>query len=130
PNGTIYILTTSIHAPIVSPPSMNIPTPTAIAATTATALALEKLNLDCNASIGVSNKFTSDVIPAKNTATKKIIANSDPPGICLNISGIVININGGPAPGSIPNANTAGNITKEAIIAAIVSNTAIYFAEF
>jgi len=70
----------------------------------------------------------NDVIPANNTATKKMIEKSIPVGISLKIIGMVININGGPADGSRLYTKTAGMITNAASSAASVSNTAVNFA--
>ena len=70
-----------------------------------------------------------EVRAAKNTAIKKITIRICPNAKHLKISGIVMNIRGGPELISLPKANTAGIIRMAAIIEASVSKNTIFFAE-
>ena len=80
-------------------------------------------------STGPSNMFIEELIAANNTLKKNNTISICPPGIALNIVGIVINNSGGPDAGSNPKANTAGIITKEANNAAMVSSIAVLTAD-
>lgn len=57
----------------------------------------------------------ADVRAAMKSSMKKAHENSALAGIFANTEGSVIKVREGPAPGSTPNANTAGNITRPAI---------------
>ena len=57
---------------------------------------LPSLNFSCTVAIGASYKLINDVIPASNTATKKMIAISHPPGIPLIRFGRKMNNSPGP----------------------------------
>ena len=88
---------TSIHPPTI--PSIHTPTRVPLPATERTAFPLENPNLYCSTSIGVSKRLIREVIAANKTAAKNTTIKNGPPGICLNTSGIVINISGGPEAG-------------------------------
>ena len=76
--------------------------------------------------ITASSSPIIDVKAAMNTRKKNKPPKNIPNGISLNRDAIVTNNSPGPEFGSIPNANSAGNITRPAIIAIAVSkNTTI-----
>ena len=115
----------SIHEPTLGSDSRKIPTNRAMPLHRATAAFLGSLNRFCHDSLTASNILIKLVMPAKATDRKNITANSLPIGICRKISGRVINIRGGPAFGSMPNANTAGMMARAAMMAATVSKKAV-----
>ena len=43
-----------------------------------------KLNFSCRVAMGVSYRLRREVIPANSTATKKMMANREPPGMLWN----------------------------------------------
>ncbi len=62
-----------------------------------------------------------DVNAATASNKKNRIQKKYPPGICWNTLGKVMKTNPGPAPGSMPNANTAGKMAMPANSAIPVS---------
>ena len=117
----------SIHPETI--PSMQSETTVPITAITPTAFFLEKPNLVCNASTGVSKRFTRDVRPAKPTAMKNITITILPPGICAKTLGRKMNMSPGPpVVSSCPAVAMAGIMVSAAISAATVSHRATFFA--
>ena len=55
-----------------------------------------KLNFSCRVAMGVSYRLRREVIPANSTATKKMMANREPPGMLWNRFGRKMNISPGP----------------------------------
>ena len=120
----------SIHDPTLGSDSRKMPTSRAMPLHRATAAFLESLNRVCHDSLTASNILIRLVMPAKATDRKNITAKSLPMGICRNMPGRVMNIRGGPALGSMPNANTAGIMARAAIMAATVSKNAVRMDAF
>ena len=81
------------------------------------------------ASTGVSKRLTMEVRPAKRMAMKNTTAKSRPPDMDWKMAGMVMKRSGGPEAGSKPKAKTAGMTTREARMAAVVSNTAMFLAQ-
>ena len=69
-----------------------------------------------------------DVIEAKNSSTKNANDQKYPPGICWKMLGKTSKTSFGPAVGSAPKENTAGNMITPASTATHVSSKAIIVA--
>lgn len=69
-----------------------------------------------------------DVMDAKKSSIKNAADQKYPPGICWKMLGRISKTSFGPAAGSNPKENTAGNIIIPAIIATKVSKMAIIVA--
>ena len=92
--------------------SRNTDTPNTTAEITTTDRVRDSFRRLARASLHASIMFTREVMPAKNTDTKKRMANSRPAGICPKTWGRVTNMREGPLEGSMPKANTAGRMAK------------------
>ena len=77
----------------------------------------------------ISNMLIEDVSVANNNRTKNSIKKNSPKIICSNTAGMIMNTNPGPASGEKPNANTAGKITRPAMIEITIFNTETLTAE-
>lgn len=90
----------------------------------------DKCSFSCTVAIGASYKLIREVIPARNTAAKKMIAMIRPPGMERIRFGRKMNNSPGPPWfNCAPVVAIAGMMTRAARIAAIVSNNATFAAE-
>lgn len=115
----------SIQPPMPARDSRNRPGRKAAAPTRRVETVRDRRKVEVRASPQASSMFIREVMPAKNTETKKSRAKMRPPGICWKIWGRVTNMSCGPLVGSMPKANTAGRMAKPASRAARVSSTAV-----
>ena len=65
-------------------PWMHSPTARPTTPITATAVPRLRCSFSCRVAVGASNKFTRDVTPANNAATKNTAMRIRPPGISRN----------------------------------------------
>ncbi len=65
---------------------------------------------------------------ARKRRKKKSVDQNTPPPMCMNMDGSTSNTSFGPAAGSCPNVNTAGNMITPASIATNVSSPAVMSA--